>query len=68
MPASPDDGTVGSAPAPSRMTASIRSTLLGGYITFAGAHRLLDSGVSGPRHIREITHGSVNGVIGLFSS
>jgi Mn2+/Fe2+ NRAMP family transporter len=36
---------------------------IGGYITFAGAHRLLDSGVSGPRHIREITRGSVTGIV-----
>lgn len=36
---------------------------IGGYITFAGAHRLLDSGVSGPRHIRDITRGSVIGIV-----
>nr|WP_284291259.1 divalent metal cation transporter [Angustibacter aerolatus] len=36
---------------------------VGGYIVYAGAHRLLDSGVSGVRHVRDITRGSVTGVI-----
>ncbi|HYH25711.1 MAG TPA: NRAMP family divalent metal transporter [Blastococcus sp.] len=36
---------------------------IGGYIVYAGAHRLLDSGLSGPQHIREITRGSVTGII-----
>jgi Mn2+/Fe2+ NRAMP family transporter len=36
---------------------------IGGYIVYAGAHRLLDSGVSGPEHIRGITRGSITGII-----
>jgi len=36
---------------------------IGGYIVYAGAHRLLDSGVSGPGHVRDITQGSVTGVV-----
>lgn len=36
---------------------------IGGYIVYAGAHRLLDSGISGPEHIREITRGSVTGIL-----
>lgn len=36
---------------------------VGGYITFAGGHRLLDAGVSGPEHIKEITKSSVMGVV-----
>jgi Mn2+/Fe2+ NRAMP family transporter len=36
---------------------------IGGYIVYAGAHRLLDSGVSGPEHVRDITRGSVTGII-----
>ncbi|WP_432942874.1 NRAMP family divalent metal transporter [Kribbella sp. CA-253562] len=36
---------------------------IGGYIVYAGAHRLLDSGVSGPEHIRDITRGSVTGIL-----
>jgi Mn2+/Fe2+ NRAMP family transporter len=36
---------------------------VGGYITYAGAHRLIDSGISGPEHIRQISRGSVVGII-----
>ena len=36
---------------------------IGGYITYAGAHRLLDSGVSGPRYLRDITRGSIIGIV-----
>ena len=36
---------------------------IGGYIVYAGAHRLLDSGVSGPERIRDITRGSVTGIL-----
>ncbi|TDD28147.1 divalent metal cation transporter [Kribbella turkmenica] len=36
---------------------------IGGYIVYAGAHRLLDSGVSGPQHVREISRGSVTGIL-----
>ena len=36
---------------------------IGGYIVYAGAHRLLDSGLSGPQHVREITRGSITGIM-----
>ncbi|MGY1771259.1 NRAMP family divalent metal transporter [Blastococcus sp. SYSU D00813] len=36
---------------------------VGGYIVYAGAHRLLDSGVTGPEHVRAITRGSVTGIV-----
>jgi Mn2+/Fe2+ NRAMP family transporter len=36
---------------------------IGGYIVYAGAHRLLDSGVSGPEHVRGITRGSITGIV-----
>lgn len=36
---------------------------IGGYIVYAGAHRLLDSGVSGPEHVGDITRGSVTGIL-----
>ncbi|MGH3411456.1 MAG: NRAMP family divalent metal transporter [Marmoricola sp.] len=36
---------------------------VGGYITYAGAHRLIDSGVSGPQALRQITRTSVTGVV-----
>lgn len=36
---------------------------VGGYITFAGAHRMIDSGFTGPENVKEITRGSVLGII-----
>jgi Mn2+/Fe2+ NRAMP family transporter len=36
---------------------------VGGYITYAGAHRLLDSGQTGPEHVRDITRSSVVGIL-----
>jgi Mn2+/Fe2+ NRAMP family transporter len=36
---------------------------IGGYIVYAGAHRLLDSHVTGPEHVRDITRGSITGII-----
>jgi Mn2+/Fe2+ NRAMP family transporter len=36
---------------------------IGGYIVYAGAHRLLDSGISGPEHVRDITRGSITGIV-----
>jgi Mn2+/Fe2+ NRAMP family transporter len=36
---------------------------VGGYITYAGAHKLLDSGTAGPEHIREVNKAAVSGII-----
>jgi Mn2+/Fe2+ NRAMP family transporter len=36
---------------------------VGGYITYSGAHRLLDSGTTGPEHAREITRGALTGIL-----
>ncbi|TFD41258.1 divalent metal cation transporter [Cryobacterium sp. Sr8] len=36
---------------------------IGGYITYAGAHRMIDAGVSGRENVREITRSSVLGII-----
>ncbi len=36
---------------------------VGGYISFAGAHRLLDAGVKGKDHIKEVTRGSVTAIL-----
>jgi Mn2+/Fe2+ NRAMP family transporter len=36
---------------------------VGGYITYAGAHRLVDAGVTGPARIAEISRASVTGVL-----
>lgn len=35
---------------------------VGGYITFAGGHRLLDAGVKGPSSLPEVTKSSVSGI------
>jgi Mn2+/Fe2+ NRAMP family transporter len=36
---------------------------VGGYITYAGAHRLLDSGTTGPEHVGQISRSSVIGIL-----
>ena len=36
---------------------------VGGYITYAGAHRLVDAGVRGAEHAGEISRASVTGVV-----
>ncbi|MFW6775548.1 NRAMP family divalent metal transporter [Nocardioides sp. CPCC 205120] len=36
---------------------------VGGYITYAGAHRLLDSGTTGPESVRAISRSSVVGIL-----
>ena len=36
---------------------------VGGYISFAGAHRLLDAGIQGPHQIRQVTKGSVSAIL-----
>lgn len=36
---------------------------VGGYITYAGAHRMLDAGISGTEYVKEISRSSVTGII-----
>ena len=36
---------------------------VGGYITYAGAHKLLDSGTAGPEHVREVNRAAISGII-----
>ncbi|OLL74758.1 hypothetical protein Ae168Ps1_3155 [Pseudonocardia sp. Ae168_Ps1] len=36
---------------------------VGGYITYAGAHRMLDSGLSGPEHAGRVARSSVQGIV-----
>ncbi|MDI9369664.1 MAG: divalent metal cation transporter [Synergistaceae bacterium] len=36
---------------------------VGGYISFSGAHRIIDAGIVGEEHLGEITRGSVNGIM-----
>ena len=35
---------------------------VGGYITFSGAHRIIDAGITGKEHLGEISRGSINGI------
>jgi Mn2+/Fe2+ NRAMP family transporter len=36
---------------------------VGGYITFSGAHRLLDAGIKGKEHIRMVDKSAISGII-----
>lgn len=36
---------------------------IGGYIIYAGAHRLLDAGVSGPSHVRDFNRSAIVGIL-----
>jgi Mn2+/Fe2+ NRAMP family transporter len=36
---------------------------VGGYISFAGAHRLLDAGIQGPGVIRDVSRAAVRGIV-----
>ena len=36
---------------------------VGGYITFSGAHRLIDAGITGEKNLKEINKSSVMGMI-----
>lgn len=53
--------------APAEVDFLVMTTLVGGtvggYITFAGAHRMIDSGFTGPENLGHITRGSVLGII-----
>ena len=52
---------------PAKLDALVIVTLVGGtvggYITFAGAHRLLDAGVSGPTYVGEATRSASSGIL-----
>lgn len=36
---------------------------VGGYISFAGAHRLLDAGIKGPQHLPHVSRSAVTGIL-----
>lgn len=52
---------------PQQVSSSAILTLVGGtvggYISFAGAHRLLDAGISGPGQVVQVTRGSVRAIL-----
>jgi Mn2+/Fe2+ NRAMP family transporter len=35
---------------------------VGGYITYAGAHRLLDKGLTGPENLKAVSHAALTGI------
>ena len=45
------------------MITTIVGGTVGGYITYAGAHRLLDSGSAGPEHVQGVTKAAINGIL-----
>lgn len=53
--------------APSQIDLVVITTLVGGtvggYITYAGAHRLVDAGISGRDQVPAITRGSITGIL-----
>ncbi len=36
---------------------------VGGYISFAGAHRMLDAGISGTSRLKDLRHGAIAGIL-----
>lgn len=36
---------------------------VGGYITFSGAHRLLDAGISGPENSKQVNKSAISGIL-----
>ncbi|QBJ22725.1 divalent metal cation transporter [Kocuria marina subsp. indica] len=52
---------------PERIDLLVITTLIGGtvggYITYSGAHRMIDSGVTGAESVREVTRSSVLGIL-----
>ncbi len=52
---------------PEQIDFTIITTLVGGtvggYITYAGAHRMIDAGISGPEYVKDIAASSVTGII-----
>jgi Mn2+/Fe2+ NRAMP family transporter len=46
-----------------KMIITLVGGTVGGYISFAGAHRLLDAGIKGPANIKQVTRSAVNGIL-----
>lgn len=55
----PETGVVALFPA----ILTLMGGTVGGYITFAGAHRLIDAGITGKENQKEITKSSVMGIL-----
>ncbi|PYT01145.1 MAG: hypothetical protein DMF63_04135 [Acidobacteria bacterium] len=46
-----------------RMIVTLVGGTVGGYITFAGAHRLIDAGISGPGAVPDVNRSAVTGIV-----
>ena len=46
-----------------KATITLVGGTVGGYITFAGAHRLIDAGMTGKEHLREVTKSAFSGIL-----
>ena len=46
-----------------KMILTIVGGTVGGYISFSGAHRLIDSGIRGKENIPRVTRGAVSGIV-----
>ncbi len=44
-------------------TITLLGGTVGGYITFAGGHRLIDAGITGEENLKEINKGAVMGIV-----
>lgn len=44
------------------MITTIVGGTVGGYITYAGAHKLIDSGTTGPAHVKQVTRSAFMGI------
>ncbi|MGI6070045.1 MAG: NRAMP family divalent metal transporter [Blautia sp.] len=44
-------------------TITLLGGTVGGYITFAGAHRLIDAGITGEKNLKEINKSSIMGMV-----
>ena len=44
-------------------TVALVGGTVGGYITFAGAHRLLDAGISGKENLSQVNRGATTGIL-----
>jgi len=47
----------------SRAIVTIVGGTVGGYITFSGAHRLLDAGIKGKEHIADVNRSAISGIV-----
>jgi Mn2+/Fe2+ NRAMP family transporter len=46
-----------------KATLTLVGGTVGGYITFAGAQRLLDSGLTGPSYVKDVTRSAYQGIV-----